>query len=216
VDTLRGLGFTGISECLPNGVDCRYFEPSTAPYETQRVCFLGQMDYYPNEDCVVYFCKEILPLIRARRADTELSIIGAQPSRRVRALARIPGVTVTGTVPDVRPYARGSALSIAPLSIARGTQNKILESLAMGVPVVCSSLAARGVDAIPGEHLLTADTPNEFAAAVLRLMTDPAERRRLATAGRARVVSHHNWADTMAKVDQLITRCVDRGTSQRK
>jgi sugar transferase (PEP-CTERM/EpsH1 system associated) len=210
VDTLRSLGFTGLSEHLHNGVDSAYFEPSAEPYRTQRACFLGQMDYYPNEECVVHFCQDILPRIRARRADAELIIIGAQPSRRVRALARMPGVTVTGAVADVRPYARTSALSIAPMSIARGTQNKILESLAMGVPVVCSSLAARGVDVVPGEHLLTADDPSDFADAVLRLMNDPAERRRFAAAGRARVVSHHSWADSMTQLDRLICRLTRR------
>src|SRR4029077_8494418 len=100
----------------------------------------------------------------------KLLIVGADPSPEMRVLGALPGVTVTGSVPDGRPYVRGSALMVAPLSIARGTQNKILEAMAMGVPVVTSSIAAGGVDAVAGEHLLVADTPEQIAAAVLAIV----------------------------------------------
>jgi hypothetical protein len=137
----------------------------------------------------------------------------------VRRLGALPGVTVTGFVPDVRPYLQRAAVSLAPLYIARGVQNKILESMAVGAPVVCSSLAARGIDATPGEHFLTADTPEEYAEAILRLLERPDERRRLAIAGRARVLSHHSWSGAMAKLDDIIEGCVQRhrsgGTSVR-
>jgi hypothetical protein len=99
--------------------------------------------------------------------------------------------------------------------VARGTQNKILESLAMGVPVVASGLAARGLDAVPGEHLLAADDPPAMAAAVLRLMGDAAERRRFALAGRARMESHHSWAGAMAKLDRIIERTMAAGVARR-
>ena len=120
----------------------------------------------------------------------------------------MPGVTVTGAVPDVRPFVRRSALTVAPLLIARGTQNKILESMAMGVPVVCSTVAARGVDAEPGQHLLVADAAADVASAVLGLMVDRAARARLAEAGRARVVSHHGWSAAMQRLDGIVARCV--------
>jgi glycosyltransferase involved in cell wall biosynthesis len=97
---------------------------------------------------------------------------------------------------------------VAPLAIARGTQNKILEAMAMGVPVVTSTIAAGGVDAVPGEHLLVADTPQQVAAAVLRLVGDAAERARFAAAGRARVLSHHDWNQSMVRLDAIIGRCV--------
>lgn len=178
---------------FPNGVDADYFHPVEAPYDRDTICFIGRMDYYPNEQSMVDFCKRTLPLVRARWPDLKLLIVGANPSRQVRRLAELAGVTVTGFVPDVRPYVHRSAATVAPLTIARGTQNKILESMAMGVPVVASEQAAGGVDAVPGEHLLVAATPEEYSEAILRLLGTPAERMRYAHAARERMLSHHNW-----------------------
>ena len=110
-------------------------------------------------------------------------------------------------VPDVRPYVRGSAVNVAPLAIARGTQNKILEAMAMGVPVVTTSLAAGGVDAEPGQHLLVADSASDTAAAVLRVVGDATERARLSAAGRSRMLSHHDWSRSMLRLDSIIDRC---------
>jgi glycosyltransferase involved in cell wall biosynthesis len=168
------------------------------------------MDYFPNQQAMMFFCNEVLPMIRSRRPSATLKIIGAEPSKEIRRLANCPGVTVTGTVPDVRDHVRGSAVSVAPLTIARGTQNKIIECMAMGVPVVSSSAAAGGVDAVPGEHLLIADTPEAYAESVLALMTDPALRQRFSAAGRARVESRHNWANSMVKLDHIIEECIAR------
>src|SRR6185436_19688839 len=115
----------------------------------------------------------------------------------VRKLAELPGVTVTGSVPDVRPYVRRSAAMVAPLNIARGTQNKILEAMSMGVPVVTSAVAAGGVDALAGEHFLVARSPGDYEAAVMTILERPDERARLARAGRIRVLSHHAWSTSM-------------------
>jgi hypothetical protein len=115
---------------------------------------------------------------------------------------------VTGSVPDVRPYLRRSALTIAPLRIARGTQNKILEAMALGIPVVASRLAAGGVDAVPGEHLLAADSVDEQVEAIASLLERPRERLRLAAAGRARMLSHHSWERSMERLDAIIARCI--------
>ncbi|MGA7824376.1 MAG: glycosyltransferase, partial [Steroidobacteraceae bacterium] len=121
-------------------------------------------------------------------------------------------VTVTGTVPDVRPYVREAALSVVPLRIARGTQNKVLESMAMGVPVVCSFQVSRGVDAIAGEHLLCASTSDEYVKAIEKVLDSPALRSDLARAGRERMLSHHSWSSSMAKLDELIAAArVQRG-----
>lgn len=195
---------------FPNGVDLDFFQPREGAHDPDQICFLGRMDYYPNAQAISVFVQQVLPLIRAQRPRTKLAIVGASPSAAVRALARVEGVTVTGSVPDVRPFLAASACSIAPLVIARGTQNKILESLAMGVPVVASGQAARGLDAVPGEHLLAADGPAATAAALLGLLADPQERRRLALAGRARMESHHSWAGAMAKLDRIIAQTMAR------
>ena len=118
------------------------------------------------------------------------------------------GVEVTGRVDDVRPYVQEAALSVVPLTIARGTQNKILESLAMGVPVVCSKVAAHGIDALPGEHVLVAESPEEYVACISRLLDQKEERMRFAKAGRARMLSHHSWEYAMREMDAHIVRCI--------
>ena len=146
-ETLDGYGTGAATDWFPNGVDADYFSPTDEPYDADTISFIGRMDYYPNQECMARFCKEVWPQVKARRAGMKLLIVGADPSPEMRALGQLPGVTVTGSVPDVRPYIRSSALMVAPLAIARGTQNKILEAMAMGVPVVTSRVAAGGVDA---------------------------------------------------------------------
>jgi glycosyltransferase involved in cell wall biosynthesis len=157
---------------------------------------------------MIAFCRDVFPRIRERRPSAKLLIVGADPVPSIRQLSELPGVTVTGSVPDVRPYLRRSAAMIAPLTIARGTQNKILEAMACAVPVVTSSAAAGGVDAIPGKHLLVADAPDDLAAATLVLMNDSNRRHELAQNGRARMLSHHSWEKSMRRLDGIIERCV--------
>lgn len=212
VESLQEIAPGARGEWFPNGVDLEFFQPQAEPYDPDQICFVGRMDYYPNAQAMAVFVRDVLPLIRAERPQTKLAIVGASPTAEVRALAKVEGVTVTGTVPEVRSYLAASACSLAPLVIARGTQNKILESLAMGVPVVASGLAARGLDAVPGAHLLAADGPADTAAAVLSILSDPKERERLALAGRARMESHHSWAGAMAKLDGIISRTLDSDT----
>lgn len=212
METLDGYRVGARTAWFPNGVDHEYFSPTSEPYDPDTISFVGRMDYYPNQQCMFAFCRHTLPLIREKRPSVKLVIVGANPSPAVRQLAEIPGVEVTGSVPDVRPYVLRSAMTVAPLKIARGTQNKILESLAMGVPVVASDLAARGTDAVPGRHLLTAKCPQEYANAVLRLLDDPAERRSFSKAGRARILSHHNWKESMRRLDDMIVQCLARRT----
>lgn len=207
-ETLLGYGVETPSDWFPNGVDLDYFQPAGAPHDPDRMVFIGRMDYYPNQQAMLDFCANVLPLIRAERPSATLAIVGASPSRAIVDLGQSPGVSVTGTVPDVRPHVAGAGVNVAPLQIARGTQNKILESLAMGVPVVTSEVAARGVDAVAGEHFLVARDPREFAVQVLRLMNDQQERARFATAGRARMESHHNWPASMARLDGIIEDCL--------
>jgi len=209
-ETLRSYGAAPATDWFPNGVDSEYFTPDVGPYDLDAICFVGRMDYYPNQECMFDFCAHVLPRIRARRPATRLYIVGADPSPAVRKLGELPGVTVTGSVADVRPYVRRSALMVAPLNIARGTQNKILEAMAMGVPVVTSTAAAGGVDAIPQEHLLVARDHEEQASAILRVLEDPSERRRLAAAGRSRMLTHHAWPASMRRLDAIIERGLQR------
>jgi sugar transferase (PEP-CTERM/EpsH1 system associated) len=214
-ETLEGYGTGVATDWFPNGVDAEFFCPSGEPYDADTISFIGRMDYYPNQECMARFCEQIWPVLRSRRPNVKLLIIGADPSPEMRKLGDLPGVTVTGSVPDVRPFVRQSAVMVAPLNIARGTQNKILEAMAMGVPVVTSRVAAGGVDAESVKHFLVADTCEEYSAAILRILDDPAERQRLAVAGRKRMLSNHAWPHSMARLDEIIDRCV-RNFSQSK
>ena len=213
VAALAEAGVTERVDWFPNGVDVDYFTPASQPYDSDLITFVGRMDYFPNVQCMVDFCTEVWPLLRRARPALRLQIVGAAPTAPVLALARLDGVTVTGSVPDVRPFVQNSALTITPLKIARGTQNKILESMAMEVPVISSRVAASGVDAVAGEHLLATDGAAETCDAILRVLGDPAERARLAKAGRARVLSHHAWPNAMKRLDGIIERCVRRAPS---
>ncbi len=206
-ETLEGYRSGTPADWFPNGVDSDYFAPGGGDYEADTISFVGRMDYYPNQECMFDFCATTWPMIRERRPAAKLLIVGADPSPAVRRLGERPGVEVTGSVADVRPYVRRTALMVAPLNIARGTQNKILEAMAMGVPVVTSDIAAGGVDAVAGEHLMVARTHAECAEAVSTLMGDRALRARLAAAGRARMLSHHAWPKSMQRLDAIIERC---------
>ena len=207
-ETLDGYGLNTATDWFPNGVDTDYFSPVPDAYDPDTICFIGRMDYYPNEECMVSFCGRILPQLRARGRDVKLLIVGADPSPAVRRLGHLPGVSVTGSVADVRPYLHRSGLMVAPLHIARGTQNKILEAMAAGIPVVTSKVAARGVDAIPGEHFCVAESADEWTDAVLRILGDKTERHRLAQSARTRMLSHHSWERSMQRLDGIIERCM--------
>lgn len=214
-ETLESFATGVATDWFPNGVDHDYFAPSEADYDPDTICFVGRMDYYPNQECMFDFCANVLPRIQARRATATLLIVGAEPTPEVRKLGELRGVTVTGSVPDVRPYLQRSALMVAPLNIARGTQNKILEAMASGVPVVTSRIAAGGVDAVAHEHFLVADTPEAHAAAALSVMADRGERQRLAQAGRSRMLSHHEWGRSMQRLDEIVERCLGSWRSVR-
>ncbi|GAM11821.1 putative 44.6 kDa protein in cps region [Geobacter sp. OR-1] len=203
-ETLTSYNSALDTNWFPNGVDANYFKPDGGPYDPNTISFIGRMDYYPNQECMFDFCKNTLPIIRVSCPDAKLLIVGADPSPAVVKLGELPGVTVTGSVPDVRPYVLRSAVMVAPLNIARGTQNKILEAMAMGVPVVTSPMGAGGVDAEDGIHFLVGSGPEEYAQACLRLMLNPDERARFSVAGRERMLSHHDWQASMKRLDGIV------------
>jgi len=214
VDTLEQYQ-TGVkSGFFPNGVDSEFFQPNDGSFTKHNISFVGRMDYYPNEEAVISFAERVFPIIRQKYPDAQFTIIGAEPPVSVRDLAKIDGVTVTGTVDDIRTYVLDSEVMIASLKIARGTQNKILEGMAMGVPVISSANAARGVDAVTEEHLLAATTDQEYADQVMSIFEDPEKRKRLSLAGRERVTTHHNWIRAMSLFDQLINQTIEHKQAQ--
>ncbi|MDL2353701.1 MAG: TIGR03087 family PEP-CTERM/XrtA system glycosyltransferase [Pseudomonadota bacterium] len=187
-----------------NGVDTDYFSPLRAypdPYPDgeRAVVFTGAMDYWPNVDAVQWFAAEVLPLLRARGAELRFYIVGARPSAAVLALAQLPGVVVTGTVPDVRPYIAHAAVAVAPLRIARGIQNKVLEAMAMAAAVVVSPQALEGIAARAGTDLLLADGAVAFADAVAALLAAPDAA--LGRSARARVEQLYSWPANLAHID---------------
>ena len=212
---MEALGEVGVTERVDwfaNGVDTDYFAPTTRPYDRKCITFVGRMDYFPNEQCMADFCAQVWPQLRARDPELRLQIVGAAPTPPVLRLAQLPGVSVFGAVPDVRPYVQRSASTIAPLQIARGTQNKILESMAMGVPAICSPMAAAGVDAMTGEHLVVARDREEWVERILEVTGDAHLRERLGQAGRSRVLSHHIWPQVMKRFDRALSACLASAT----
>lgn len=208
LETLRSFGGDVDTDWFPNGVDADYFSPDGSDYDQNLISFVGRMDYYPNQQCMIDFSRNVFPEIRRKRSETRLVIVGANPSPPIRRLADIPGISVTGSVPDVRPYVRKSALMVAPLTIARGTQNKILEAMAMGVPTVTSDVAAKGVDAVAGQHLLSGSSNDDYVRSISRLLDNPDERNAFAKRGRERMLSNHDWAASMTRMDTIIDRCL--------
>lgn len=195
---------------VDNGVDLARFDPAQPypdPYGgagARAIVFTGTMNYRPNVEAVCWFAAEVMPLLRAQSKGPppEFHIVGANPAPSVQALARLPGVHVTGTVPDVRPYLAHAAVAVAPLGIARGIQNKVLEAMAMARPVVASPQAFEGVRAVPGRHLLVAEGTEETTRRVAEVL-DGAHPE-LGLAGRAAVMAGHDWAATLAQLDPLL------------
>jgi sugar transferase (PEP-CTERM/EpsH1 system associated) len=182
----------GEVRAVRNGVDLDYFQPRAVPVEPACV-FVGALDYRPNVDAACWFGEAVWPSVRRRVASAALWLVGRRPAAPVRRLARLPGVEVIGQVPDVRPWLARAAAVVAPLRLARGLQNKVLEALAMGKAVVASPPALAALDVEPGVHVLAAASPGEWGDGVLRLLGDEALRRRLGSAGRRYVEERHHW-----------------------
>jgi len=176
-----------------NGVDIRYFGAVSPDRVSRRVVFTGALWYRPNVDGLSYLTSQIWPLIRDGCPEAALTIVGARPGREVRTMAGLPGVTVHGSVPDVRPYLQQSAVAAVPLRMGTGTRLKILEALAAHLPVVSTTVGAEGLDLVACRDFLRADTTNEFAGAVVRLLNDPDDGRALAAAGNRLVQKYHAW-----------------------
>lgn len=178
---------------VPTGVDVDYFAPWDCEETPDQLVFTGSMDWYPNEDAILYFIDEILPLIRHAAPRVSLTVVGRNPRERLVRAARRAGVGITGTVDDVRPYVGKSALYVVPLRIGGGTRLKIFEALAMGKAVVATGIGAEGLPLENGRHYLRADRPAEFADAVVALLGDRARRRALGAAGRELMESRYSW-----------------------
>ncbi len=192
-------------DAVPTGVDIEHFTPRSAHDRATDLVFVGSMDWTPNIDGLRWFVAEVLPLIRARRPDCQLTVAGRRPTREIRYLMeKDKRILVTGTVPDVRPHLWGAAVAIVPLRIGGGTRLKIYEAMAAKVPVVSTTIGAEGLDVRNGENILIADSPRQFADACLALLDDPGLRRGLARSAWEKVSDCYSWDIAARKFEQLL------------
>lgn len=197
---------------VPNGVDLHYFQPQREPAVQNRCVFVGALDYPPNIDAMQWFCGQVFQKIRETLPNATLAIVGRNPTSAVRQLADLPGVEVIASVPDVRPYMAQASVAIAPLRIARGIQNKVLEAMAMALPVVVSPAALEGLEAEPGRHVLCAESADQWINEVTRLCRDRSLASELGQAGRSFVESTHSWSVCLSTLDEVLH--LDAWTSQ--
>lgn len=196
----RDYGVTSVSD-VATGVDLVYFSPTPGISRgTRELVFVGSMDWMPNDEGIRWFASEVFPLIQQQIADAKLTVVGRSPSAGLRdAAAANRAIEVTGTVPDVRPYLERAALSIVPLRIGGGTRLKIYEAMALGVPIVSTTIGAEGLPVRDGEHLRLADTPQAQAATLVDLLRRPDEAQRLAINARRYVERHCSWEAVSAQ-----------------
>lgn len=207
---LNGLGSDAVT-VIENGIDIETLDPESNFTPLGRdirgdgplLVFTGQMDYLPNIDAVTAFADRVLPVLQKFRLDVRFAIVGRDPSPDVRRLAGRPGITVTGSVPDVRPWIAAADIVVAPLSIARGIQNKVLEAMAMARPVVASSAAAEGIDALSGRDLVVADD-EAMTTAILDLLNHPIRAERIGRQAREQVQTRYRWEDRLEPLGELI------------
>jgi glycosyltransferase involved in cell wall biosynthesis len=194
---------------IPTGVDTSYFQPAGRPEIPGRLVFSGSMDWHPNEDAVIYFGEEILPLIRQRAPHVSFTIVGRNPTPRLREAAGRLGMVVTGTVDDVRPYLDEASVYVVPLRAGSGTRMKIFEALGMAKAVVSTTVGAEGLALANGREFVAADEPRHFADAVVNLVNDEARRTALGRAGRALVVERYSWEQVAREFDAQCQEVAD-------
>jgi sugar transferase (PEP-CTERM/EpsH1 system associated) len=202
--TLKGILPHSVIEVVPNGVDIEAFRSASDEEVAGQIIFTGAMNYYPNIDAVTFFAQHCWALVQAQIPGATWKIVGSNPLPEVWKLAELPGVTVTGSVPDIQPYLAASAVAIAPLRIGSGTRLKILEALAMQKAVVTTSIGCEGLSVVHGKHLSVADQPEAFAQAVVDLLHNEQLRLAYGTAGRSLVESEYSWERSGSHLLQIL------------
>lgn len=188
---------------LPNGVDLEYFQPVAEQRDGNVVLVSGKMSYHANVAMVHYLKGEIMPLVWEQKPDIRLWIVGKDPPAEIKALARDSRILVTGAVPDIRPYLSRATLAVAPLRYGAGIQNKVLEAMASGLPVICSRQAAAALLHPEEEAFWIADGPQETSAAILKLLEQPQMREKLSKNGRHFVETYHDWNEITARLESI-------------
>lgn len=196
----------------PHGVDYKYFAPDkSVEKQANTLIFTGNMNYAPNTDAINYFYTEIFPRIRQEIPDTKLWIVGANTSAAIKSLGDDPAVTVTGRVPDLRTYTNQAQVALAPIRIGAGLQNKVLEGMSMGLPMVVTSVANEGIKAIPNKNILIGDSPEVFAQNVITLLQDAQLRTQMGDAARQFIVEKWSWEKHFGDLEEMFGELVSEG-----
>jgi polysaccharide biosynthesis protein PslH len=203
------------SAVVPNAVDVEHFKPSpsSSPSDGRTVMFFGAINYFPNVDGLLYLLREVWPLLEKAHPEARLKIVGQYPTPQILAYQG-PRVEVTGKVDDLRPHLSGAAVTVVPLRVGGGTRFKILEAMAMGRPVVSTSLGAEGISAEPGTDILIADDAASFAAAVGRVLDEPALATQLGQRGRALVEHHYSWEAAGGRLEAFFQELLEARRSR--
>jgi len=210
-DLFRRMASGIDTRVIPNGVDTGYFHRADGQESSPSlIVFLGLMDYFPNVDAVTYFAHHVFPLVRKGIPDAVFRVVGRNPTKEVQALARLAGVEVTGAVADVRPHLAAAAVTVAPFRIARGIQNKILESMAMGTPVVGTRVAFQGIAAREEDGVRLGDDPAALAREISSFLLDSNLRDACARRAKHFVERHHSWNESGRAMVRLMDEVVER------
>jgi glycosyltransferase involved in cell wall biosynthesis len=207
----QAVGQKGIATAIPNGVDLDYFAPRDVREDLACV-FVGAMDYLPNVDAVTWFADAVWPQVRERHPGAEFRIVGRKPSEAVQALEGRPGIVVTGTVPDVRAHLAAAAVSVVPMRLSRGLQNKVLESLSMSKATIVSPPALAALSAMPGRDVVRAESVDDWVTGICHLFLDFSRRRELGLNGRRFVEANHDWVSCLNPLTELIQTSIGRPT----
>ena len=194
---------------VPNGVDLEYFQPSSGPREPATLVMSGKMSYHANVTAALYFVRQIFPLIRRSRPNVRLRIVGSNPVDAIQALDRDPAISVTGYLPDLRDSLRQATVAICPVTVKVGIQNKVLEAMALGLPVVSTREGLEGLHAVSGSDLLVGADPMEFSAQVEHLLDSAELRERIGRAGRHYVETYHRWDTATDRLEALYGEAVN-------
>ncbi|MBU0982878.1 MAG: glycosyltransferase, partial [candidate division Zixibacteria bacterium] len=209
-EEIAGYGVPYRVETVDNGVDTEYFAPQEVVIDPDQLVFTGSMDWRPNQDAIEYFVTEVFPLARRVRPNLKIDVVGRKPPSHIRDLGKVSGVTITGTVDDVRPYIARAALYVVPLRIGGGSRLKILEAMAMRKPILSTGVGAEGLNVTSERHLILADGTREIAAGIERCLTDPDLCRTIAANGRELVLDRYRWSSLGDKLHHYLTEVAAR------
>lgn len=196
---------------LPNGVDLAYFAPrEELTRKNATLVISGKMSYHANVTMVLHLVKEIMPFVWERNPEVSLWIVGKDPAREIMELTQNRAITVTGTVEDLRPYLQTATIAVAPIQYGAGIQNKVIEAMACGTPVIATPKAVSALDVVPGRDLIVANEPKEYAESILGLLGDKEAQKRIGKAGRSFVEENHNWDHIAAQLEEIYRLTIQR------